>query len=111
MVENKEAFGESVARRAYELYVERGANPGSEVEDWLRAEKELSEQSVTHPAESDKVRSKASGATDGPRPNKWPGWAVEPSPRQPFDYFQYDGQRPTKRLLLTCADRRSAWTD
>jgi len=33
---------EHVARRAYELYLERGERPGDEREDWLRAEKELS---------------------------------------------------------------------
>jgi uncharacterized protein YndB with AHSA1/START domain len=31
-----------IARRAYELYLERGEQPGDEREDWLRAEKELS---------------------------------------------------------------------
>jgi uncharacterized protein YndB with AHSA1/START domain len=34
--------GEQIARRAYELYLERGEKPGDEREDWLRAEKELS---------------------------------------------------------------------
>jgi len=33
---------ENVARRAYELYVQRGSEPGKDVEDWIRAEKELS---------------------------------------------------------------------
>lgn len=32
---------ESVARRAYELYVSRGAEAGRELEDWFRAEAEL----------------------------------------------------------------------
>jgi len=27
--------------RAYEIYLERGALPGSELEDWLQAEREL----------------------------------------------------------------------
>jgi hypothetical protein len=35
---------EQVARRAYELYLERGETPGDERDDWLRAEKELSER-------------------------------------------------------------------
>lgn len=30
-----------VARRAYELYQARGAEPGHELEDWLQAEQEL----------------------------------------------------------------------
>jgi hypothetical protein len=32
---------DDVRRRAYELYVERGNNPGDEVSDWLQAEREL----------------------------------------------------------------------
>jgi uncharacterized protein YndB with AHSA1/START domain len=36
---------EQIARRAYELYLERGEKPGHEREDWLIAEKELSEKS------------------------------------------------------------------
>lgn len=30
-----------IARRAYELYVERGAEHGHDVDDWLQAEREL----------------------------------------------------------------------
>ena len=29
-----------IRRRAYEIYLERGAHPGSELEDWLQAERE-----------------------------------------------------------------------
>jgi hypothetical protein len=32
---------ETVAQRAYELYLERGASEGQAMEDWLRAEREL----------------------------------------------------------------------
>jgi hypothetical protein len=32
---------EAIAKRSYELYLERGAQPGHEVEDWLAAEAEL----------------------------------------------------------------------
>ena len=32
---------ESIAKRSYELYLARGAQPGHEVEDWLAAEAEL----------------------------------------------------------------------
>ena len=43
---------EQIARRAHELYLERGEQPGDEREDWLRAEKELSEKSrQNRPAE------------------------------------------------------------
>lgn len=32
---------DAIRRRAYEIYVGRGANGGSPVEDWLQAEREL----------------------------------------------------------------------
>jgi Polyketide cyclase / dehydrase and lipid transport/Protein of unknown function (DUF2934) len=35
---------EQIARRAYELYLERGQEPGDAREDWLTAEKELAEK-------------------------------------------------------------------
>jgi len=33
-----------IAHRAHELYVQRGGEHGKDVEDWLRAEKELSDK-------------------------------------------------------------------
>ena len=32
---------EEIGRRAYEIYLERGDLPGDELDDWLRAEREL----------------------------------------------------------------------
>jgi hypothetical protein len=32
---------EAIAKRAYELYLQRGCLPGYELEDWLAAEAEL----------------------------------------------------------------------
>jgi len=32
---------EEIRRRAYEIYLERGEQPGRETEDWLQAEREL----------------------------------------------------------------------
>jgi hypothetical protein len=32
---------DEIAHRAYELYLERGSEPGYELDDWLRAEREL----------------------------------------------------------------------
>jgi hypothetical protein len=32
---------EQIRRRAYEIYLERGGFPGNELDDWLRAEREL----------------------------------------------------------------------
>ena len=35
------ALEERIRRRAYELYVERGNESGSELDDWLQAEEEI----------------------------------------------------------------------
>jgi hypothetical protein len=32
---------QEIRRRAYEIHLERGAQPGLELEDWLQAEREL----------------------------------------------------------------------
>ena len=32
---------EEIRLRAYEIYLERGSRPGDELDDWLRAEREL----------------------------------------------------------------------
>jgi len=32
---------EEIRRRAYELYLERGQQPGRDLEDWFQAEREL----------------------------------------------------------------------
>jgi hypothetical protein len=44
--------GEEVARRAYDLYLQRGGAHGKDVEDWVRAEKELSDEPVAGPAKT-----------------------------------------------------------
>ena len=38
---------EQIERRAYQIYLERGFHPGNDLEDWLAAEKELTESSET----------------------------------------------------------------
>ena len=35
---------DEIARRAYDLYQSRGAEDGRDVDDWLRAERELRER-------------------------------------------------------------------
>jgi phage anti-repressor protein len=42
MFERTKPSKEQISHRAYELYVERGSEHGKDVEDWMRAEKELS---------------------------------------------------------------------
>ena len=50
MFGRREPSGEEIARRAHELYLQRGGNDGKDVEDWVRAEEELSEEPVSGPA-------------------------------------------------------------
>jgi hypothetical protein len=47
---HKEISNEEVAHRAYELYVQRGKEPGKDVEDWATAEKELGAEPTVAPA-------------------------------------------------------------
>ena len=42
----REPTREEVARRAHELYVQRGGGHGRDVEDWVRAERELTYETV-----------------------------------------------------------------
>ena len=41
MTERNEVSREDIAHRAYELYTQRGCAPGYDVEDWVRAERQL----------------------------------------------------------------------
>ena len=46
---------DQIAQRAYEIYVERGCTPGDPMQDWLRAELELSAPVKKSRAKSKKV--------------------------------------------------------
>jgi hypothetical protein len=39
--DDKPSVKERIRRRAHELYVQRGSQSGSELDDWLRAEAEI----------------------------------------------------------------------
>lgn len=52
MVERIELSKEAITQRAYELYVQRGGEPGKDVEDWVRAEKELSSEVAVGPVKT-----------------------------------------------------------
>ena len=52
MIGLREPSGEEIARRAHELYLQRGGEHGKDVEDWVRAEKELSNEPVGGPAKT-----------------------------------------------------------
>ena len=46
MIEVREPAKDEINHRAYALYLMRGREQGRDVEDWVRAEKELSDVSV-----------------------------------------------------------------
>jgi hypothetical protein len=52
MIGLREPLGEEISRRAHELYLQRGGGHGKDVEDWVRAEKELSDEPVAGPAKT-----------------------------------------------------------
>jgi hypothetical protein len=52
MIERKELSREDIAHRAYELYTQRGREPGKDVEDWIRAEQELGAEPESKPAKA-----------------------------------------------------------
>ena len=45
--DNRASASAEVSVRAYEIFVERGAQPGDDVGDWLRAEREYYERATT----------------------------------------------------------------
>jgi hypothetical protein len=42
------ARDEDIRRRAYEIYLERGEQPGCELDDWLQAKRELESRALSH---------------------------------------------------------------
>jgi hypothetical protein len=52
MFGRREPSGEEIARLAHDLYLQRGGDHGKDVEDWVRAEKELSDELVAGPAKT-----------------------------------------------------------
>jgi hypothetical protein len=47
---------ETVAKRAYALFLERGGEPGHEVEDWLEAERQLRGKKKAAPRKTAETR-------------------------------------------------------
>lgn len=60
--ENKDPLPDqdAIARRAHEMFVERGGEHGHDEEDWLRAEAELRTQSLTQVESGYSVTAEAS---------------------------------------------------
>jgi Protein of unknown function (DUF2934) len=50
---------DEIAVRAYQIYLERGAAPGNELEDWIQAERELLGENGKATGENGKARRKA----------------------------------------------------
>jgi hypothetical protein len=46
----QDSITEAIARRAYELFLERGSQHGYDLDDWLRAERELLDAMQAHKA-------------------------------------------------------------
>jgi Protein of unknown function (DUF2934) len=46
MIELREPTRDEITRLAYSLYLLRGCGPGSDVEDWVEAEKELCDRPI-----------------------------------------------------------------
>jgi hypothetical protein len=46
VIEQNEPAKSEITRRAYALYLMRGCEQGRDVEDWVKAEKELTDESV-----------------------------------------------------------------
>ena len=59
MVERQEVLRDGIARRAFEIYVQRGGENGQDVEDWLKAEKEITGKAADVPS---KARAAAAGS-------------------------------------------------
>jgi len=51
---------QQIASRAHQIFLERGGAPGSDLDDWLQAERELSAAATSHDAPRPAASSKAS---------------------------------------------------
>jgi len=63
MTETKKATREEIERRAYEIYLARAGDSGSEVEDWLKAEGQLTGEGAEQLEELPEIE-----ASPAPRP-------------------------------------------
>jgi hypothetical protein len=56
MNERREPSREEITHLAYALYLQRGSEHGKDVDDWVAAEKELTDEPVVGPAETRAVQ-------------------------------------------------------
>lgn len=61
MTNPKSISPEQIEQRAYELYLERGCEDGRDVDDWLTAEKELTELSEQSASSAPRARAASAG--------------------------------------------------
>jgi hypothetical protein len=52
MIERKELSKEDITHLAYGLYLQRGCEPGRDIEDWVNAEQMLSRESAAWQAKA-----------------------------------------------------------
>jgi hypothetical protein len=55
---------EAIAKRAYELYLQRGSVPGYELDDWLQAEAELTAEAAADADRRRDPRQPGNGASE-----------------------------------------------
>lgn len=60
---------EAIAKRAYELYLQRGSVSGHELDDWLEAEAELSAEAADREAPVQPVVRRRSARSDAHPPS------------------------------------------
>jgi hypothetical protein len=65
---------EQIAARAYELYLGRAGAPGSSEDDWLRAERELSQATAPPPAADDASQTRAPRRASRPQAGMTKSW-------------------------------------
>jgi Protein of unknown function (DUF2934) len=61
MTQRREPSTEEISKQAYNLYIQRGGEHGKDIEDWIRAEEELSAELIVAPA---KTRAARAGQTN-----------------------------------------------
>lgn len=64
MTTRKLPTAEQIEQRAYELYLERGGADGGDVDDWLAAERELTEVSEESVSAAPRARAASVGRQD-----------------------------------------------
>ncbi len=81
---------DAIAKRAYELFLDRGSEPGHEVDDWLRAEAEINARAAAAALAEEPLSAGMDYETDQAGSASDPGRAGE---RAPGDRDRPSGKR------------------